>query len=243
MQAVITKVRHIPPRNAVKIAILLGMGVYFLVNILTGNLSNYINTRFAWLSWVAVILLFALGLVDLWAQVRPTPADTPMHTGWGIIGICALPLFLGVLIPSQPLGLEAVNGTLSTTVSVSSSTVITRDPAKRNILDWLRAFALQADKRAFDGVRAELSGFIYRDPDFPAGQFMLGRFVMSCCTADASPIGLPIYAPQASDLPEGQWVNLKGAFQTGEFRGTLTPILHADAVEPIDTPQNTYLYP
>lgn len=251
MNNVIGKLTVMPLRDKVKIIILFAFSGYFLWSILTGSLANYINTRFAWLSWVAVVLFLALAIADVVVYLRKADdTENPliaqpstMPKGWGVIVVCAIPLVLGTLIPSQPLGIEAVTGTLSTSVSVSSGTIITRDPAKRNILDWLRAFAIEADKTKFNDVQAEIIGFVYHDPEFPTGQFMVGRFVVSCCTADASPIGLPVYAIEADSLPEGQWVSIKGAFTAGEFRGAFTPILHAESVEQIDPPQNSYLYP
>ncbi len=247
----LAQLKNIPVRDGVKIALLFGLSGYFLWNILTENLSNYINTRFGWLSWVAVALFFAMGVVNLLPYLRKkSDASTPfiqtnsvMPNGWSVMLICAIPLALGTLIPSKPLGVESLTGTLNTNVSVSKTTVITRDPLKRNILDWLRAFGLEADKTRFNGVEAEFSGFIYRNPEFTEGQFMVGRFIVSCCTADADPVGLPVYSLAAEDLAEGQWVTVRGKFTVGEFRDSITPILQAEIVTPIEQPKNSYLYP
>ncbi|PJF30660.1 MAG: TIGR03943 family protein [Phototrophicales bacterium] len=245
-------ITKIPAKDAIKIMILFGMSGYLAYTILSENLGNYINnSRFVWLTWVAVGLFFVLGVVNVLPFLRPKADATVllietssiMPKSWIVMFICALPLLLGVLIPSQPLDVKSLTGTLSTTVSVSNTTVITRDPLKRNILDWLRAFSLEADKTAFDGTQAQFSGFIYRNPEFPDGVFMVGRFVVACCTADADPIGLPVYAPQADDLAEGQWVEVRGTFLAGEFRRAITPILQVEMIEPIEQPKNSYLYP
>jgi len=47
-----------------KSLILFGMGVYLTLLMLTGNLDNYINLRFAWLVVVGALLFFLLGLVN-----------------------------------------------------------------------------------------------------------------------------------------------------------------------------------
>ena len=39
-----------------KTAILFGMGAYFSLLLLTGNVSNYINQRFAWLVVVGAVV-------------------------------------------------------------------------------------------------------------------------------------------------------------------------------------------
>ncbi len=46
----------------IKTALLFGLGIYFAYNIASGNLSNYINARFAWLSYVASALFLLIGL-------------------------------------------------------------------------------------------------------------------------------------------------------------------------------------
>lgn len=246
-------IAKIPAKDVIKIVILFGMSGYLAYTILSENLGNYINnSRFVWLTWVAVGLFFVLGVVNLIPLLRK-PADTApmfpiemtsiMPKSWIVMLICAVPLLLGVLIPSQPLDVRSLTGTLSTNVSVSNSTVITRDPLKRNILDWLRTFSLETDKTVFDGAEAQFSGFIYRNPEFPEGQFMVGRFIVACCTADADPVGLPVYAPQGADLPEGQWVEVRGTFLAGDFRGAITPILQVVTIEAIEQPKNSYLYP
>ncbi|MCU0479795.1 MAG: TIGR03943 family protein [Anaerolineae bacterium] len=246
----LNNLKKIPAREWAKIIILLGMGVYLAYTILSENLGNYINnTRFVWLTWLAGGMFFAFGLVTLWSNLRPQAPALPievaslMPKGWSVMAICAIPLALGFLIPSRPLGVESLTGTLSTNVSVSDTMVITRDPLKRNILDWLRAFSREADKTRFDGVEAEFSGFIYRNPEFEAGQFMVGRFIVSCCTADADPVGLPVYSLEADELADGQWVVVRGKFYADEFRGAITPILRVETLEAIEQPKNSYLYP
>lgn len=243
--------KNIPLREWFKTIILVGLSGYLAYTIVSENLGNYINnSRFVWLTWLAVALFFVLGVANILPHLRkendpalPFETTSIMPKGWVVIAICAIPLALGVLIPSRPLGVESLTGTLSTNVSASDKTVITRDPLKRNILDWLRAFSREADKTQFDGVEAEFSGFIYRNPEFEDGQFMVGRFIVSCCTADADPVGLPVYSLAAGDLAEGQWVTVRGKFYADDFRGTITPILHVETLEPIEQPKNSYLYP
>jgi putative membrane protein len=72
---------------------------------------------------------------------------------------------------------------------------------------------------------------------------MVARFTVSCCVADASPIGLPVLYTGAGELAEGEWVRIQGMFRAGDFRGQTTPILQADTVETVAQPEHPYLYP
>lgn len=235
--------------EAVKIAVLVGLALYFAYNIFSGNLTNYINQRFAWLSYVAVVIFAALAAANAYALYKRDFAPAyEGHTGplhWSVIAFAAVPLLLGTLIPSQPLGADAINGGVSLSVStVSASSSLARAPQDRNVLDWLRVFGSENSPTSFDDQPADLIGFVYREPDFPEGHFMVARFTMSCCVADAQPIGLPVYAPaQNADLVAGEWVRIAGTFRADLFRDRRTPIIQAATIEVVDQPEHPYLYP
>src|SRR5262245_27264615 len=53
-----------------KAGLLLALGVYFVYVIVSGNLTNYINARFAWLSYVAAALFLLLGLSSAYELLR-----------------------------------------------------------------------------------------------------------------------------------------------------------------------------
>ena len=165
-----------------KSLILFGMGIYLGLLILTGNLDNYINQRFAWLVVVGALLFFLLGLTNLFNSLKPQGQDQEhhhYHITWDILLVAAFPLLLAILIPSRSLGIEAVNGGVSLSpVGVAS---VTRSPLDRNILDWLREFDRAATPAQFNGASVDVTGFVYREPIHPADGFMLARFTMSCC--------------------------------------------------------------
>src|SRR6185503_5423654 len=53
-----------------KAALLLALGVYFVYVIASGNLANYINARFAWLSYVAAAMFLLLGGFSVYELLR-----------------------------------------------------------------------------------------------------------------------------------------------------------------------------
>lgn len=240
-----------------KSGVLIGLGVYFAYNIASGNITNYINERFAWLSWVAAglfVLLGAASLLEHWWRRRGDghrhdhahAHDDHDHTAmsWRVLGVLALPLVLGTLIPSRPLGSAAVDGGISlSAVSVTTASTFTSDPLQWNVLDWLRAFNQSEDLSSFNGKEARVVGFVYREASFADDQFMAARFTVSCCVADASAIGLPIIWGKAQDFPQDTWVEVKGTFEIGEFRGDTIPLLRASSVEAVEQPTHPYLYP
>ncbi len=227
-----------------RVAVLFGLGVYFVYNIISGNLANYINARFVWLSYLAAAFFFVLMIGSTIATLR---RDTARHDGtepisWGVIATLAIPLLLGTLVPSEPLGAEAVGGISTTAVLGTNEANFVVSPANRNILDWLRLFGSTDDMTEFNGQQADVSGFVYREPSFPENHFMVARFTVSCCVADAYAIGLPVYYV-GDNLTDGEWVQVQGVMQVGDFREDVVPIVQADKLTQIEQPEHPYLYP
>lgn len=240
-------------RLIAKTAVLLGLGVYFVYNIASGNITNYINIRFAWLSYVAVALFFGLGFISLYGLIKSADAGKPTvfdhnreKLSLPVLLIVAIPLVLGTLVPSRPLGVEAISGDLRiTSATAARGSIVNKDPMQRDVLDWSRLFTQSEFPNEFDGQQASVSGFVYRQPDFPENTFMVARFTVSCCVADALPIGLPSYTEvdDRESLPDGTWVQVEGAFKAGNFAGITIPILQAATITRIEQPEHPYIYP
>jgi putative membrane protein len=238
-----------------KTAILFGLGLYFVYNVASGNLTNYINERFAWLSWVAAPLFVLLGAISAYSLLTRREEDhgeQGSHThdhgalSWPVLAVVALPLVFGTLLPSRPLGASAVEGDLTAGAGLiggDEAATVERDPLDWNVLDWLRAVNRSTDLTEFDGQEANLLGFVYRNDQFPAGHFVVTRFIISCCVADATAVGMPVNWPEADGLDNDAWVQVHGTFELGEFAGNLFPVLQADALEIVPEPEHPYLYP
>jgi putative membrane protein len=235
--------------HALKGLTLIGMALFLTHSIANGTLLFYINRRFAWLTWVATILL----LLMAFAYQRASHAGQPHHdhhhdsaSPWIALALVALPLLLGILVPPRPLGAQAVAVREINTSGLGlgdEEAVLARTATERNILDWLRAFSATDDPSAFAGQEATVVGFVYRDDALDADQFMVSRFVITCCVADATVLGLIVSWPASRDLALDTWVEVHGTFQPGQFAGQATPILIADRVTPTAPPNQPYLYP
>jgi uncharacterized repeat protein (TIGR03943 family) len=231
-----------------KVLVLFALGAYFAYNVVSGNLANYINTQLAWLSLVAAALFWLLALVSardaLQAHAHDTHSDGHAHShlSWLVLLIALIPLALGVLVPSRPLGAEAVAGdNAALSVAVENNSVLKANRLEWTILDWRQAFYTSDDLDSFNGQPADVIGFVYPRDELPEGRFMLGRFMLSCCAADAFVIGLPVIwnTPPAPNT----WVRVRGKMQVGELDDETTLILQAESVEAIDEPDVPYLYP
>ena len=113
----------------------------------------------------------------------------------------------------------------------------------RNILDWIVIFNSTDDLSPYVGQTARVTGFVYHDPRLPANQFIVSRFVITCCTADASAIGMIVNWNQSTDLKESSWVEVKGPVQASKLGGQPIPLIEASYVQSTPQPDQPYLYP
>lgn len=238
--------------RALKGLILIGLALYLTHSIINGTLLFYISRRFAWMTWIATILLALIASAyqrSEHAQHHSNHEHDHHHGGgsaWIGLALVALPLLLGILMPPRPLGAQALGGRELSTNGIglrNDEGVLTQAAAERNILDWLRAFNAAGDPSVFDGQIATIIGFVFRDETFASDQFMASRFVISCCVADATAVGIIVSWPGSTELPLDSWVTVRGAFEQGQFKGEPTPILIADSVTPTTRPNQPYLYP
>lgn len=240
-------------QRLLKTALFLATGIFLYTRVSTGVINFYINERFITLTLAAVAGVLFVG-ISYWLQ---PPHDhkhehAPDHNhdhdlNWLGMFIVVLPLILGWLVPPKPLGAGAIGnreigiGTLTSVAAPSGNENMGLVTGEKNIMDWLNDFQHQ-DASTFVGQEAHIIGFVYRDERFTADTFMIGRFVLSCCVADASPIGLVVQTADAAHLPDDQWVDVTGHFIVGTFAGAEMPILVADTLTKTDAPAQPYLY-
>ena len=249
-----------------QIAILAGTGLYLAVTLAGGNITNYIAARFAGLAWVAAALLLIMAAVRIAARLHPAAHAHDEHdhghhdhdhrrglgvAAWAGLGIAALPALLGFLVPSTPLDSRAIDRPINRdlgSLQVAPARALAIAPEERTVLDWLGAFNASLDPSEFNGQRADVIGFVHREASITApDQFMVARFVVSCCVADAQAIALTVEWFGGATLHEDAWVRVHGSFDVRTLDDATVPVLVADpgsaGVTVVARPDHPYLYP
>jgi putative membrane protein len=245
---------------------LVGLGIYLFSRLVNGSVYFYINQRF-----VILTLLAAAGFILVGASLfrRPkqdhaigkdTEHDHHDHDhhdhdhhdhgrlSWFGLLIILLPLILGWLVPPKPLGANAFGnreiniGNLQSVSPPGSGERMGLISGEKNIVDWLIEIQNSASPDKLQGQKVHVTGFVYRDERFADNQFLVGRFIVSCCVADASPVGLVVEGEETAGFEDDQWIEVHGHFETGRFDGEDTPILIIDSIEAIEPPSQPYLY-
>jgi putative membrane protein len=86
-------------------------------------------------------------------------------------------------------------------------------------------------------------GFVYHDPRLKANQFLIGRYTIACCVADATAIGIWVNWDDAASLVNNQWVRVQGKMTSGQIEGQTVPVILADQIDNLPEPQQPYLFP
>lgn len=97
------------------------------------------------------------------------------------------------------------------------------------------------------GVPIKLVGFVVPAPGGRDGEFLLSRFVINCCAADATLMQAGILDVKGKLPAQDSWVAVTGHWDPQRQKGGRTsdgftiPELVAEKVEPIEPPQKPYL--
>jgi len=108
-------------------------------------------------------------------------------------------------------------------------------------MEYLTTFSLYAD--ALTGKKVELTGFVYREPDMAANQFILSRLAVQCCSADATPYGIIVEDDDAATLQKDTWVQITGTIGKTNYNNLDVVKVDGKYIHPIDAPETPYVYP
>lgn len=239
-----------------QITILLVLAGFLALKWVSGNLSFYINLRFSALTLLAIAGLSMMALAGIWGIMKQrghagdaaSAAEPGGVLSTTTIVILSVPLLLGLLVPERPLSTQALDARGMTlfapaSLNASSDGIVEVAPADRTVLDWVKIFNYEPDVTAYLQQPANVTGFVYHDPRLGDGRFMVGRFAVTCCVADAFAIGMAVDWPDSAGLVENTWVNVKGPVDVITVEGRQVPLILAEKVEAVATPKEPYLFP
>lgn len=244
-----------------QLTLMVALGAYLGARLLSGAIYYYINERFTALIVAGAIL--ALGLAygawagrrqpdavdidpDLPLALNPAEARARRSRLWRA-GLMTAPLLVGFAVPARPLGANAIDTRgLNTSAPISASGEAQRlqiAPEQRSILDWVRVVNYADDASEVRGQPADVIGFVYHDQNLSADKFMVARFMVTCCSADASAVAMAVTWPDAAALTDNTWVRVRGTIDVSAYGGRPLPLINAETVEATDEPAHPYMYP
>lgn len=115
--------------------------------------------------------------------------------------------------------------------------------ASFTVREWAGILRQTQDPAFFRGKPVDVIGFVAADPDNP-DVFYVTRFVVSCCSVDAQPVGIPVALRDwESSWPAESWVRVTGEFAVNPDLNQSHPlVVTPDSVEPTEQPREPYLF-
>jgi uncharacterized repeat protein (TIGR03943 family) len=239
-------------------AILAGYALLILSLYARGVLTWYINPSYVipavLAAGVLLVLSGALALRKQAVHCDTCCADgcdcSTSPTKYHVYGVLAIPLLLALLVPPHALasfsamqrgpqiaGLGVVRGVSS--VRRVSLSVDTRSFAMQ---DWVGA--LSADPNPADYLKKPVvvTGLVVHDPaSTPKGYFMVIRYLVTCCIADARPVGLIVKDTSNGAIKDNQWVTVSGTMGEAEDAGQKIAVVLPRSLKTVKA-GNPYIY-
>ena len=88
----------------------------------------------------------------------------------------------------------------------------------------------------YNGKPVVVEGMVYRGAKVDKNSFMLFRFAVTCCAADALPFSIRVKTPIDENLPNDTWVRVEGRFNLETIHDKQASSIEADKVLQIPTP-------
>lgn len=136
---------------------------------------------------------------------------------------------------------------------ITESTLMTRvqpqsfrsnsNPEERSLIEWVRTLAVYPEPDEYTDDPVKVQGFVVYPPNLPSQYLLISRFVITCCAADAYPVGLPVKLNGTRDAyPVDSWQEVQGRMITETLDGRRQLVIEASSLKKISKPENPYDY-
>jgi uncharacterized repeat protein (TIGR03943 family) len=227
-------------------------GLLLLNYWLTGKLGLLIHPRYFGLSVAAGFGLLIIGGLGTWRLLWLQPTVNVRHVtlfppGW-MSGLLLATACLGLLVTPRPFASQTalqrgVAESLASTRVQPQAFRANSQPETRSLIDWVRTLAVYPEPDAYTGQKVKVQGFVVHSPELPDQYLTLSRFAITCCAADAYPVGLPVKLTQSRRAyPPDTWLEVTGQMITENLAGKRQLTIQARSLQLIPEPENPYAY-
>jgi len=204
----------------------------------SGESVRYLGPRTQWVVPVGAIGLTLAAVGYLFATRADRPARLGLREGLGLAGL-VLPVLAAAVLANAQLGALAASNKLSSRGidSAALARLASRDAKQIGFLQLNAAgrdAGLTRELGLGEGRSVELTGFV----SGTGAVFTLSRFYITCCVADAVPIGVRVSAGRrGAKLDKDDWIDVTGVLA----RGHREWIVKALRIEHVNAPSDPYL--
>jgi uncharacterized repeat protein (TIGR03943 family) len=141
--------------------------------------------------------------------------------------ILAVPLLLAAAFPPRGLAAFSANqrGTAIAGLTTFHGATVKRvdlsvDTSTFNMEDWVGALSADPNPKDYLDKPVQVTGIVIHNvASVPPGYIMVIRYFVTCCIADARPVGLIVRDTSHGRLKDNQWVTVKGVMAGDHYEG------------------------
>ena len=200
-------------------------GAVLLVSTLSGRLELLLRGVFHPLVGISGVVLLGLAVQQLLHGSR----ERRWNRSWVLSSLLAIAV---LALPPNPSFSDLAsnrNSDLGSDVELD----FLLPPGQRSLTDWVRLLRSQPDPRLYAGDPVRISGFVLPQSDGPP---QLGRLLVRCCLADATPIGLPVRWPAEFTPKPDQWLAVEGTMGVEKLAGQQRSVVLPERIRTIPRP-------
>lgn len=214
----------------------------------TGQLNLYIHPRY----YLFSVVMSVVGLAAIIFSTQnskhkhhhsPPSRNVAVSLTIVLIAFAMLIIIKPASLSSDIASQRGVNSGANTDAITKLNDIDVVSPFGNNstnqlsVRDWSNLLSQTSDNAFFAGKQATVLGFI--TPGDNKDTFYVSRFVVSCCTVDARPIGVPVYKPNwQKTYQNNQWLEVSGVFQVKDGQVAI----HPENIKQVDKPKDEYVY-
>ena len=221
-------------------AILIAWAGLFWFLLASGRTSLFLSSRTAWVVPVGAVILTIAGIGRL-ASARSGAETLGGRDALGL-GVIALPVVVILALPPTSLTSYAAGRRSSFTGAgfvSSAEDVRAGDLSLADVAGAVRSDEAMQALVSRAGEEVSFTGFVDRDGAMPADEFILTRFMVSCCVADALSVQVRVAGAPPGEFDKDQWVRVVGnMYPLGR-----EVIVDASEIDKVDRPERPYLNP
>lgn len=236
---------------------LLLVGGYLIYLRISGGLVYYIRPDYYFFTFAMGLALFFAGILNILLFFTDN-RRTRTKWSFSVLDIFRLLcistiIVMGIFVPKHGLSSQtalrrATGGSFAGqtrtgnahTLTILTSSPLTGKSISNNytIVDWVGLFQIDPEPGHYDGKSVDVVGFVQPEAD---GTFRVTRFVISCCIADATPVGF-LVDRKLVDLKTDDWIHVKGIFRVKESDMGRRIVIEPETIEKVSQPADPYLY-
>lgn len=231
--------------------ILIGFAFFMIKVYVTGEIALYVHPKMNVYILICGIIFAILALLNF--ENMLTDKENRLNKS---LLIFIIPLCLALFVPPTSLsGSTIQNKGMNLAIYSNSNNNKPSSPepvAKPNEGVEIKVtgdnftqtmYDLHGQLDQYIGQTIQISGYIFKDETFKSNEFVIGRTMVACCTADASLIGLKCENPKEQELKNDDWYVVTGKINKVNLDGTQIPGIEVTSMEKTNKPVNQYVYP